>query len=124
MDLSAMWAKAQGERELPLGVAHLIATLRAMRGPHLGDGHRSFNAYDAKLYTAPPAAAAEARDADWWSDAVHTLIGHAEGLRAEGKSEMPAWLYKLAESIAGAHLDAATAARIRELAAHQKGGGE
>lgn len=66
-----------------------------------------------------PAAAEENERADWQS-AVFTLMGHAAGLYAEGKHDMPAWCYELAEKIARTHLDEAHAQRVREVAVQQR----
>lgn len=65
-------------------------------------------------------AAAEAQGRDEWQSAVFTLMGHAAGLYAEGKHDMPAWCYELAEKIARAHLDEASAQRVRQVAVQQR----
>ena len=59
---------------------------------------------------------APADDYHEWQSAVFTLMGHASGLYAEGKHDMPAWCYGLAEKIARAHVDDAHAMRVREVA--------
>jgi len=47
---------------------------------------------------------------------VFTLIGHAETLRGQGQTDMPAYCYDLAYRIA-VDLDPALAKRVEELAA-------
>jgi hypothetical protein len=63
---------------------------------------------------------AEASERDQWQTAVFTLMGHAAGLYAEGKHDMPAWCYELAETIARTHLDEAHAQRVRQVAVQQR----
>ena len=60
------------------------------------------------------------QNADEWQSAVFTLMGHAAGLYAEGKHDMPAWCYGLAEKIARAHLDDAHGDRVQQVAAQQR----
>jgi hypothetical protein len=62
----------------------------------------------------------EAISRDEWQSAVFTLMGHAAGLYAEGKHDMPAWCYELAEKIARTHLDEAHAKRVQQVAAQQR----
>lgn len=52
---------------------------------------------------------------EYWESAVFTLIGHAEVLAGEGNQDMPRWFYRLAETIARAHVDEATAQRVQEM---------
>lgn len=47
---------------------------------------------------------------------VFTLMGHAEFLRGQGQTDMPAYLWKLAARIARAIGDEALEARVRALA--------
>ena len=61
-----------------------------------------------------------AKERDEWQSAVFTLMGHASELYAEGKHDMPAWCYELAEKIARAHVDEAQAQRVRQVAAQQR----
>ena len=62
----------------------------------------------------------ESQERDEWQSAVFTLMGHATSLYLEGKHDMPAWCYELAEKIARTHLDEATAQRVRQLAVQQR----
>jgi hypothetical protein len=57
---------------------------------------------------------------DEWQSAVFTLMGHAASLYMEGKHDMPAWCYALAEKIARAHLDETQAQRVRLVAVQQR----
>lgn len=77
--LDAMLAAA------PIPPAALLPAERECCGTFEGSEHR--------------ATCKTARD---WQDVVHTLLGHAEFLRAEGKTEMPQWFDALAEKIARA----------------------
>ena len=65
-------------------------------------------------------AVAEASERDEWQSAVFVLMGHAAGLYADGKHDMPAWCYELAEKIARTHLDEAHALRVRQVAVQQR----
>ena len=65
---------------------------------------------------AAPVQAVPLTNQDEWQSAVFTLMGHAAGLYAEGKQDMPAWFYELAEKIARTHLDEAAAQRVRQVA--------
>ena len=65
-------------------------------------------------------AVAEATSRDEWQSAVFTLMGHAAGLYAEGKHDMPAWFFELAEKIARTHVDEAHAQRVRLVAVQQR----
>jgi hypothetical protein len=47
-------------------------------------------------------------------------MGHAAGLYAEGRHDMPAWCYELAEKIARTHVDEAHAQRVRQVAVQQR----
>lgn len=61
-------------------------------------------------------------DRDRWANDVLTLIGYAEFMRMDGKTEMPAYLLELAERIARAHVDEAHARRCTELRAPREEG--
>ncbi len=56
---------------------------------------------------------------------VYTLIGHAEYLKGIGQTDMPVWMYGMAERVATAIADPGLADRCRQLAAptqQQEGG--
>jgi hypothetical protein len=66
---------------------------------------------------AAPVAVEGVTELERWHKDVYTLIGHAEGLKAEGKRDMPAYFYDLAERLARLVGDAPMAERVAALSA-------
>jgi hypothetical protein len=66
---------------------------------------------------AAPVAVEGVTELERWHKDVYALIGHAEGLKAEGKRDMPAYFYDLAERLARLVGDAPMAERVAALSA-------